>query len=84
MSCDIYLLFFFVENLILYFFNNFFLIYSRETQREGEAETPAEGEAGSMQSDVGLNPGTLGLHPGPKADTQPLSHSGTTHHLFFF
>ena len=36
----------------------------RDTERE--AETQAEGEAGSMQ-DVGLDPGTPGSPPGPKA-----------------
>ena len=47
----------------------------RDTERE--AETQAEGEAGSMQElDVGLDPRTPGSLPGPKADTQPLSHPG--------
>ena len=44
---------------------------------ETEADTQAEGEAGSMQkSDVGPNPRTLGSHPGPKADAQSWSHPG--------
>ena len=47
----------------------------RYTQRE--AETQAEREAGSMQEpDAGLDPGTLGSHPGPKGGAQPLSHPG--------
>ena len=42
-----------------------------------EAETQAEGEAGSMQEpDVGLDPRTLGSRPGPKAGAKPLSHPG--------
>ena len=47
----------------------------RDTQRE--AETQAEGEAGSPLSrelDVRLDPRTLGSWPERKADTQPLSH----------
>ena len=50
----------------------------RDTEREREAETQAEGEAGSMQEpDVaGLNPRTPGTCPEPKADAQPLSHLG--------
>ena len=47
---------------------------------EREAETQAEGEAGSPPSkgpDVGLNPGTPGSCPEPKTDVQPLSHPGT-------
>ena len=40
------------------------------TEREREAETQAEGEAGSMhrEPDVGLDPGTPGSGPEPKAD----------------
>ena len=49
----------------------------RDTEREREAETQAEGEACSMQEpDVGLDPRTPGSRPGPKADTQLLSHPG--------
>ena len=47
----------------------------RGTQRE--AETQAEGEAGSQRGvDVGLDPMTPGSCPELKADAQPLSHSG--------
>ena len=42
----------------------------RNTEREREAQTQAEGEAGSM----GLDPGSPGSRPGPKADTQLLNH----------
>ena len=37
-------------------------------ERERETETQAEGKAGSMhqEPDVGLDPGSPGLHPGPK------------------
>ena len=55
----------------------------RDAEREREAETQAEGEAGSMQEpDVGLHPGTPGSHLEPKTDTQPLSHLGIP--LFIF
>ena len=48
------------------------------TQRERGAETQAEGEAGSMhrEPDMGLDPGTPGLGPGPKAGAKPLRHPG--------
>ena len=47
----------------------------RDTERE--AETQAEGEAGSIREpDVGLDPRTPGLRCGPKADAKPLSHPG--------
>ena len=47
------------------------------THREREAETQA-GEAGSMyrEPDVGFDPGSPGLCPGPKAGAKPLRHPG--------
>ena len=55
------------------------------TQREREAETQAEGEAGSMhrEPDVGLDPGSSGSRPGPKAGTKPLSHPGIPEGSYF-
>ena len=47
----------------------------RDTEREREAETQAEREAGSHFR-VGLDPGSPGSHPGPKAGAKPLSHPG--------
>ena len=46
--------------------------------REREAETQAEGEAGSMhrEPDVGFDPGSPGSCPGPKAGAKPLHHPG--------
>ena len=48
------------------------------TEREREAETQAEGEAGSMhrEPDVGFDPGSPGSCPGPKAGVKPLRHPG--------
>ena len=45
---------------------------------EREAETHAEGEAGSMhwEPDVGFNPGSPGSRPGPKAGAKLLRHPG--------
>ena len=54
-----------------------------DTKREREAERQAEGEAGSLP-DAGLNPGTLGSCPEPKADTEPLSHPGIPELIKFF
>ena len=48
-----------------------------DIERERKAETQEEGEAGPCQEpDMGLDPGTPGLCPGPKADSKPLSHPG--------
>ena len=44
-----------------------------DTQKE--RENGAEGEAGRAP-DVGLDPGTPGSRPGPKAGAKPLSHPG--------
>ena len=33
-------------------------------------------KAPCREPDVGLDPGTPGSHPGPKAGAKPLSHSG--------
>ena len=54
------------------------------TQRE--AETQAEGEAGSMhrEPDVGLHPGSPGSGPGLKAGAKLLSHPGIPQIFFFF
>ena len=48
------------------------------TEREREAETQAEEEAGSMhwEPDVGFDPGSPGSRPGPKTGAKPLRHPG--------
>ena len=48
------------------------------TEREREAETQAEGEAGSMhrEPDVRFDPGSPGSRPWPKAGAKPLRHPG--------
>ena len=55
------------------FFNFFFMIVT-----EREAETQAEGEAGSVhcESNVGFDPGSPGSRHGPKAGAKPLHHPG--------
>ncbi|CAD7688500.1 unnamed protein product [Nyctereutes procyonoides] len=52
--------------------------FADHTEREREAETQAEGEAGSMhrEPDVGFDPGSPGSRPGPKAGAKPLRHPG--------
>ena len=48
------------------------------TEREREAETQAEGGAGSMhrEPDVGFDSRSPGSRPGPKAGAKPLRHPG--------
>ena len=47
-------------------------------EREREAETQAEGEAGSThrEPDMGFDPGSPGSRPGPKTGAKPLRHPG--------
>ena len=61
------------------------IVTEREREREREAETQAEGEAGSMhrEPDVGLDPGSPGSRPGPKAGAKPLRHPGIPLSCFF-
>ena len=48
-----------------------------------EAETQAEGEAGSMhwEPDVGFDPRSPGFCPGPKAGAKPLCHPGIPYRM---
>ena len=48
------------------------------TQREKEAETQAEREAGSMhrEPNVGLDPRSPGSGHGPRSGAKPLCHPG--------
>ena len=56
------------------FFLRFYL-FIHERHREREAETQAEGEAGSItEPDVGLHPRTPGSRPELKTDAGLLSH----------
>ena len=48
----------------------------RDTQRERQRHRQREKQAPSREPDAGLNPRTPGSQPEPKADAQPLSHSG--------
>ena len=58
----------------IFFFKDFSYLFIRDTERE--AETQAEGEAGSVRPDAELDPGTPGSRPRRKADAQPLSYAG--------
>ena len=66
------------EKQIFFFFLKILFIHEVHTQRERGAETQAELEkqAPCREPDVGLDPGTPGSGPGPKAGAKPLSHLG--------
>ena len=61
--------------VFVFVFKDFYLFIRGE---RGQAETQAEGEAGSMhrEPDVGFDPGSAGSRPGPKAGAKPLRHPG--------
>ena len=46
------------------------------THRERQRHRQREKQAPCREPDVGLNPGSPGSHPGPKAGAKPLSHPG--------
>ena len=54
----------------------------REREREAQRYRRREKQAPCRKPDVGLDPGTPGLLPGPKAGAKPLSHPGIPHILF--
>ena len=64
-------MFIFKKILFIYLF-----IHERHTQRERQRHRQREKQGPCREPDVGLDPGTLGSHPEPKADAQPLSHPG--------
>ena len=49
--------------------------YDRLREAETQAEE-GEKQAPCREPDAGLDPGTPGSRPGPKAGVQPLSHPG--------
>ena len=48
----------------------------RDTERDRQRRRQREKQAPSRKPDVGLDPGTLGSCPEPKAGAQLLSHPG--------
>ena len=58
------------------FLKKILLIYPCETHRERQRQGQREKQAPCREPNVGLNPGTAGSGPKPKADAQSLSHPG--------
>ena len=51
--------------------------------RERHRHRQREKQAPCQEPDTGLDPGTPGLLPGPKAGAKPLSHPGIPKDLIF-
>ena len=64
------------------FLKDFIYLFMRDTEREAKTgrersrDRQREKQASCMEPDVGRDPRTPGSRPGPKADTEPLSHPG--------
>ena len=54
----------------------------REIERERQRHRQREKQAPCREPDAGLDPGTPGSCPEPKADAQLLSHPGVPKHSF--
>ena len=62
-------------------YSKFTICYTNTSQKfVWERQRKKQDSCGELN--MGLNPRTLGSHPEPKADTQPLSHSGAPVFVF--
>ena len=53
----------------------------KERERERQRHRRREKQAPCWEPNAGLDPGTPGSHPGPKAGAKPLSHLGMSYML---
>ena len=66
-----------LELIVLKIFKkDFIYLFMRHTQREKQRHRQREKQAPCREPDVGLDPGTPGSCPGPKAGAKLLSHPG--------
>ena len=59
-----------------FFFKILFILFPRDTHRERQRHRQREKQAPCGEPDAGLDPGTPGSRPEPKAGAKPLSHPG--------
>ena len=60
-------MFLFLKKYVIY-------LFMRDRERERQRHRQREKQVPCREPDVGLDPGTVGSRPEPKADAQPLSH----------
>ena len=63
----------------LFIFKDFIYVYQREKEKQRHRQR--EKQAPCWEPDVGLDPGTPGSRPGPKAGAKPLSHPRIPSHV---
>ena len=64
------------RSFYLFIFKDFIYLFIRQRERERQRPRQREKQAPCREHDVGLDPGSPGSGPGPKADAQPLGHPG--------
>ena len=72
------------KQMFVWFFLRFIYLFMIDIERERQNHRRREKQAPCRGPDVGLDPGTSGSRPGPKAGAKPLSHPGIPILLFFF
>ena len=60
--------------LLVFFTAHYLFLRDTESERERQRHRQKEKQAPCKEPDVGLNPGTPGSRPKPKAGAQSLSH----------
>ena len=63
-------------NIFSSFFKDLIYLFIPERHGERQRHKQREKQAPCREPDGGLDPGTPGSHPEPKAGAQPLSHRG--------
>ena len=63
------------------FLKDFIYLFMRDTQKQRHRQREKQAPCGGP--DAGLDPGSLGSRPEPKADAQLLSHPGVPLMIFF-
>ena len=67
----------------LFFLRFYLFIHDRHRERERQRQRQREKQAPRQEHDAGLDPGTPGPRPRPKAGAEPLSHPGIPRSLYF-
>ena len=73
-----------LEVILLFFFNFYLFMIVTHWERERWRYRQREKQAPCREPDVGLDPGSPGSHPGPKAGAKPLRHPGIPQEILLF